>query len=431
MSVCLSIRHQMRVVSALVCIVLTGSLRADIADHVSFIEVSVTQRYDTDPAAPTEYEFDCEIETDDTVASITVVTPAGRSFDIPPLQDQYDPVDHVWTTCEPDDDCWNAATCWVWEYEHDMGSMDALNDRYGDGWYRITVTYTGGGQDQTSVWFGVPGTQDPLAMPTQTPDMVTPVYRASLASPVTFQWQPCTDPAVRVIWIGAESNADTDVEPNSPLAPTRTTWGPVDLVNGYWEASLQFINGFHPMLDPGLANPDGIPYMVAKLVAIEVRFVVGRPWAAYEVWGGDQDFMDQPEWWRYHADPGAHGYTLLASSPDGRPLRADGNYIYYIILAHEPIAIDCVRGSDGTYYQGRTVTVCADWTGLTGPCDGQYMQLGADCLPGTVRLENPDGTWHWLRIVTTGCPSADLTGDCAVDLADLAIVAEQWLLGAD
>jgi hypothetical protein len=27
------------------------------------------------------------------------------------------------------------------------------------------------------------------------------------------------------------------------------------------------------------------------------------------------------------------------------------------------------------------------------------------------------------------CPSADLTGDCYVDLADIAVVAEQWLRG--
>jgi len=33
--------------------------------------------------------------------------------------------------------------------------------------------------------------------------------------------------------------------------------------------------------------------------------------------------------------------------------------------------------------------------------------------------------------VSASCPSADLTGDCKVDLADLYVMAEQWLPGDD
>jgi len=401
---------------------------ADVADHVFFIDLEMTYSLEHGhPGEGVEYEFLFEIQTDNTVQRVEVLTPTGRTFEFLPVEDYYDSETGIWTGYDYDED----EQAWVWEYEHAVETAEALAALYGDGDYRITVIYEVGAPEWTVVWFGVPGTQLPLAQPTQPPMFVHPQHRTSVDSPVMFQWEPCVDPAVRALWVWTESmNREDEFECDSPLAPSTTSWGPIDLADGYWNAGLVLINGYHPILDPVMVNPDGIPYAVVKISETEIRFLVGRPWSVYEVWGGDEDFLQEPEWWRYYQAPGAHGYTLLGVSEDGRSGRFDGNYAYYVILAHEPVRINCLRGSDGSYYQGHLATTCVDnWGGLLGSCDQQYAILGANCSPGMVRITNPGGAWAWFRVITDQCPWADLSGDCFVDLADLAIVAEQWLTG--
>jgi len=415
-------------VSGVFLVFLTAATVADVADHVFFIDLNVTYLSEHgEPGEAMEHEFLIEIDTDDTVQRVEVLTPTGHTFEILPIEDHYDSDTGIWTDYAYDDE----DQVWVWEYEHAVETVEALETLYGDGNYRITVIYADSGWDWTIVWFGVPGSQQFIPQPTQQPAFVCPQHRESVTSPVTFEWEPCTDPAVRVLWVSAENDADEEIECDGPLDKTSSEWGPVELSDGYWEGCLSFINGHHPVLDPGLVNADGIPYAVSRMRETEIRFAVGRPWVAYEVWGGDEDFLQEPEWWRYYQDPGAHGYTLLGVSEDGRSGRFDGNYAYYVILAQEPVRINCLRGSDGSYYQGHLATSCVDnWDGLLGSCDQQYAIVGADCGPGMVRITNPSGAWAWFRVITDQCPWADLSGDCFVDLADLAIVAEQWLTGA-
>ena len=417
------------IVSVLVCVASSGSSWAAVADHVFFIQIeTIWDHQHTSGATVIDYRFEFEIDTDDSVQRVEVLTPGGLTFEILPLEGHYDPVTGAWTSYDYSED----GDTWEWEYDCSAETPTALHSQYGDGNYRITVVYDGGGWDQTFIWYGVPGTAQSLPQPTQEPVLTHPEHHASVAGPVTFGWEPCTDPAVRVLWIGAENEAiDEEIGPEGPLDKTATGWVPVALADGYWEGYLSFINGYHPMLDAGMVNADGIAYSVTKISEATMEFVVGRPWSVYEVWGGDQDFYGLPEWWRYYQDPGTHGYTLLGASEDGRSARFDGHYRYYVLVAHEPVRLNCVRGSDGSYCQGDFATLCVEnWDGLAGPCDQQYADVGSEgCMPGVVRLINPGEAWHWLRIMTDQCPWADLSGDCYVGLADLAIVAEQWMTG--
>ncbi|MBN1816549.1 MAG: hypothetical protein JW828_04265, partial [Sedimentisphaerales bacterium] len=286
--------------------------------------------------------------------------------------------------------------------------------------------------DQTMLWFGIPNTTQPLAQPTQQPVPIHPLPRQQATSPVTFQWQPCTDPAVRIIWAWTE-NEDTDeeIEADGPLDKNATQWGPVALESGFWEAGMSFINGYHPVLNDNTVNSDGIAYAVIKSTEVEYDFAVDRPWVAYQVWGGDVSYLQEPDWWEYYFRPGQYGYTLLGES-DGSSEVFYGNYSMYVILARQPVHVDCIRGSDGSYYRGNYTTACVDnWNNISGPCDGSHATIGTpDCDGEGIFILTSISDWAWLRVVTdTGCPFADLSGDCFVGLADLAVLAEHWMTG--
>ncbi|HEV57595.1 MAG TPA: hypothetical protein ENN87_08870, partial [Phycisphaerales bacterium] len=184
--------------SGVFLVFLTAATVGDVADHVFFIEIEMTRWHHEQPASgwQTAYGFWFEIDTDATVQRVEVLTPAGRTFEILPLEDYYNPSTGAWSDYDYDED----EDLWDWEYHHKFDAPEALHDFHGDGWYRVTVIYAGGGWDQTMVWFGVPGTQQFLDQPTQQAVFIHPQHRASVDSPVTFQWEPCTDPAVRVLW---------------------------------------------------------------------------------------------------------------------------------------------------------------------------------------------------------------------------------------
>jgi len=404
-----------------------GIVFGAVQDHVSWLQVEVNWDYcEQNNQGDTEYEFNFDIVTDDTVKRVEVLTPGASTFEILDLPNQWDEENRIWTDYGYSED----EGGWEWQYEHTLTDPADLA-RYGDGWYRVTVIFKTGGWNQTMLWFGVPGTTLPLPQPTQEPTFVNPLPRHSVASPVTFQWFPCTDTNVRFIWLWLEDGSGDGIGCDSPLVPAATTWGPVNLQAGFWDGEISFMNAYHPHAgDQGMVNSDGIPYGVVKISSVHARFAVGRPWVAYQVWAGETDFTAVPDWWKYHYDPGDHGYTLLGES-EGETMTFNGQYTYYVILARELVQVDCIRGSDGTYYEGNLTTGNTDmWWNITGPPDFEYASIGGyKDNSGFVRITNP-GNWTSIRVILDrGCPIADLTGDCFVNLADLAIMAAQWLAG--
>ena len=127
--------------------------------------------------------------TDANVERLEFLTPAGRTYEIPPDEYTYDQATgtHTWHEYN------NGDGFWEWALERDSNDSSIFAD-YGDGSYRITVVYKGGGWDQTVIWFGVPGTSDLLEMPLQIPQPVSPAPQTGAASGMFLSRAPDMGP---------------------------------------------------------------------------------------------------------------------------------------------------------------------------------------------------------------------------------------------
>jgi len=271
----------------------TGRYFSPMASHANHIFIESGINYDEPDETEISYEFDFEIETDDTVELVRVTTPgtpgvaSGITFDIPKLADQWDDVNQVWTTYEYDP----CEDIYCWEYSKDAVAPSGL-DSYGDGWYGVTVFYDGGGSDSTEIWFSVPADTIPIPQPTQRPLFTNVTNRQRLDSPVTLQWQPCTDPNVAAIWMGFGKMLDGE-EIEIPLSKTDTSYGPVDVNDGYWEVDILFDHWYDVA-----RNADGISYGLAKYSESDYMFGFG---ILAELTGDDivnfRDFAEFAQGW--------------------------------------------------------------------------------------------------------------------------------------
>ena len=239
----------------------------EISDHVFEVEIIVGWGYeDPNDSNDTEYRFELGMFTDSKVEKIEFMAPSGGTFEIPQMQWQEMEIPGGFIETE-------------WEYDYVTGTYSwmyytAFNEpnglsEFGDGEYIITAYYDSGHQDQTTVWFGIPDGNDFIPQPTQEPVPVFPVPDSNVTSPVTFIWQPCTDPNVINIWVYAENEAtDEEIEPNEPLLKETTSWGPIDLSEGLWEFGLVFVNLYQTQ------NNDGIDVFVAKYSEIDYEYTV-------------------------------------------------------------------------------------------------------------------------------------------------------------
>ncbi len=239
-----------------------GVVESPVSDHVFGVEIEQGWDYD-DPydSGDLTYEFCIEVETDADVNFVEFVTANGNTFEIPDIVDNWS--DGTWTTREYD----SGDGVWVWEYCREKADMAHLQD-FGDGWYTIKVNYVGGGQGQTSVWFGKPDGINYIPQPTQEPYLTYPYHRSSVDSPVTFTWW-CADPAATLIWMGLEKE-ETGEEMENSFNVSETSWGPIALADGFWEAELAFAQ-YHYTPD----NGDGIEVSVGKYSESDYEFAVG------------------------------------------------------------------------------------------------------------------------------------------------------------
>jgi hypothetical protein len=78
-----------------------------------------------------------------------------------------------------------------------------------------------------------------------------------------------------------------------------------------------------------------------------------------------------------------------------------------------------------------------DWEEITdspsnGPVDGIFTATGSHMVValGTGGLPNSGIEYYYadnIRVLTSPCPSGDLSGDCLLDMKDIASFVEQWL----
>ena len=395
---------------------------AAVSEHVSQILITQGIRYQADDAAGPWHVFTLEVDTDASVIEIRFDTPAGHSFTIPVMPDQYDPVTGIRT----DREYFEQEDVWEWEFELTSEDPEALNV-FGDGEYVIAVVY-GGGSDQLVVSYLMPGSGLPLPQPTQVPIPSQPMPGAAVDSPVTFAWEACTDSAVTGIWVGAEQTNQTDeVGVEWLIGADQTQWGPVACTDGRWRGRLEFYHAEGPI------DVQGVECWTGKYVQSEWVFGVGGAFPIYDVWAGTTDYLQEPDGWNMYWNIDLSDYVRLGGS-DGYTATFKGDYPYYVLVTREPLLVDCIKGSDGNCYMGAWVTANVEEGWYMSAHDGWYGTVGSPSgqrFMGFVRVENP-GHWDAITIVTdktVDCPDGDITGDCFVDLQDLAILAADWLGG--
>jgi hypothetical protein len=179
-----------------------------------------------------EYDLSVSVRTKEDagvqVQSLTVTTPSGASFtaerDDKAAIDQKDPEYgiEVIRGFEKDgnEGVWMLAAIANKKYE-----------LFGDGLYNITADY-GNGKDQVKLWYGEPGSDDPLPFP-QNKGFTEPDVSKTMTSPVTFTWE--TDPIAQNIsvYFASEGKERSDSFPT-----TTTSFGPFDYASGLWELEL-------------------------------------------------------------------------------------------------------------------------------------------------------------------------------------------------
>ncbi len=235
-----------------------------IGDHVAEIEIVNGYDYDYPDNSSVSYEFELYVYADDTVDRVEFLTPVGNTFEISESAGGSVPNGWVDTGVEADDE---RPGVYEWYYEASYWQRSGL-ELYGDGNYLVTVYYKNGRTDQTTVWFGVPGTSDAIIQPVQEPIFTSFSHGATLASPITFTWQPCTDAAAQAICFDLDSVDEEEVlEAYLPASATGLA-GAQYLTSGSWEAELGFEVSYIGQ------NSDGIAIEVSKFSESDYVFDV-------------------------------------------------------------------------------------------------------------------------------------------------------------
>jgi len=207
--------------------------------HIFGVEIGMEWDYeDPDDPDDTEYTFSFEAITDESVENMVIFTPAVDLFGIPKIPErEIDiPVGHIETSWEYDADI----SAYRWYYEATFDNPNGL-DAAGDGNYTIVVQYNNGQLDQKNVWFGIPDTNESIPQPIKEPVFTSFVNGDTLASPMTFTWEPCIDTNVNIINVNLE-NKDTDEEMNYILNGNSAGFEePLPLSDGQWEAELSYV----------------------------------------------------------------------------------------------------------------------------------------------------------------------------------------------
>ncbi len=237
------------------------SLWADeVGDHVFNVVITRGVDYGSPVLEDTEYDFQFEIRTDETVQFVQVVTPVGYVFSITKT-----PVvsENVETEYYPDSD-----GGFVWEYEG-LSYAPAGLASYADGWYDVTVYYANQLPHHLLVWYGVPDTDQAISQPVQEPVITFPEHQSKYASPITIQWLGVTDLQVNYIHINLQNRTD-ESEESLLLDVGHTQWGPHDLMAGAYEVEVSFA-ALYFVEDDG----NGIEIMTAKYTECDYEFSIG------------------------------------------------------------------------------------------------------------------------------------------------------------
>ncbi len=263
---------------------LSGPGRAVVSDHV-FGGRIVQGEISDDPNLATGLSyFTLEVDTDASVSYVDFMTAMGLYGAIP--------ADEHTTSGAIETYHWADGSTHVWEYWGYFVDPGTLHN-YGDGSYTIVLHYADGSQEPTTVWFAIPGTDQAIPAPTQIPSLPWPPHDGSVASPVSFEWDPVTDPNAGDVYLSVLDENDeyvvTDV-----YGVNTTTAGPFGLKEGHFDVELAFESFY------SITNPDGIPFDLSKNTTLLQPFDVVAS-SVYRFWS---------------AGTGRHFYTTRESEKD-------------------------------------------------------------------------------------------------------------------
>ncbi|MBN1363048.1 MAG: VCBS repeat-containing protein [Sedimentisphaerales bacterium] len=237
-----------------------------VSGRVFAVSIGMGHKYGyPDDPADAAYEFWLEVLTDASVEKVEFFTPGGETCEIFRLQEREEPIlgGQRRTECEVD-----AESCaFEWDYEVQFESPASLR-AYGNGDYTLVVYYAGGKQDQTTVWFGVPGTNEPIVQPTQQPTFTSFANGESLSSPVRIDWEPSVHPTVNIVHVRLENDETGQEEGEFFDAEATGMPQPVVLTEGFWQARLAFGTLYNTQ------NADGIDLELVKYSESEYVFTV-------------------------------------------------------------------------------------------------------------------------------------------------------------
>lgn len=243
-----TLRWSTAVASLLLTLGLWGPGRAAVSDHLFTGRIVQGQVYDDPNVVSPLHLFVLEVETDASVSSVKFVTTAGHIGTIPADESKVSGAVETYH--------WVSDATHVWEYWGYFEDPNALHD-YGDGPYVVILHYANGSHEQTVVWYGVPGTTQPIPTPTQKPNLLWPPHNGFVTSPMTLTWDPITDPNVGDVYISVlnESNEYVILDVCGVLT---TSSNPYNVNEGRYEVEFAFESFY------STTNPDGIPFEVLK-----------------------------------------------------------------------------------------------------------------------------------------------------------------------
>jgi len=217
----------------------------DDNDDTAYIDLTATETIATrvfyvsieEALEDGEPNFSMYIETDATVTDINFTTPEGEI--------------HLIDEVEEDEE--TGIQYWYF--------LDDPNDfaDFGDGEYKIEVTYDDNDTAETLINFGIPNKPGTIAWPTQEPVLTQPEYDEGVVSPVRLEWEKCTDASVNLIRIGIQK--EDDFEANSiylEYSKGTVRSSAVKLTPGTWITQLSFGKWYQGK------NEDGIEYEVGR-----------------------------------------------------------------------------------------------------------------------------------------------------------------------
>ena len=326
-----------------------GTLTAfNVADHIYSLEIlQVVDYNDPNIVDDLVYVFNFSVETDETVDLLEIISPSGTVFQIPKEAQTSSGTKQTWYYL-------NGAT-YLWEYE-DTFTDAAGFDNYGDGTYTVTVYHSGGSQVQTSLWYGIPASNNAIPQPTQEPVLSFPENNSQTASPVEFTWQQCTDISATSIQLRLEDTSNAEAVIIS-FTTDETGSVPVALGRGTWEAKLSFNNSYQ------YSNVDGIGVGVSKYSESDYRFVVGLGVTGSTLLAEDFTDGDYSGW--DIVDEGTYVAPSSWSAATGEMIQSSNIYSIPMTLANLATYAWFTDGTSWADYR-TTLTISSDDNDILG-----------------------------------------------------------------